>query len=92
MPRTNARWLVFALFSASLAGCETEPTALAPGADKVRITNSPSDVANCKAVGNLRVAPTPAQNDVALIRNQTIGFGGNTAFLTTGSGIAYQCP
>jgi len=77
-------------------------TVLAPQADKVRMTESPNDVANCKAVGNLDdIGPAPLWpgadpagqvNYENRIRNQTVGFGGNTAFLTFGSAIAYLCP
>lgn len=82
------RSLVLAVLFAVLTACVSP--ALAPGADKVRITDKPSDVANCKAVGNLP-SDSYASNAVSL-RNKTIGLGGNTAFVTPGSGIAYQCP
>lgn len=78
-------------------------TLLAPGADKVRITQNPSDVSNCTAVGNIQVphyadGSVDIANAEAKFRNQTIGLGGNTAFLTAGSlgvpieGVAYRCP
>jgi hypothetical protein len=82
---------VFALFS----GCVT----LAPGADKVRITQNSADVASCSAVGNIK-APRDAQGQVDLLdaetslRNQTVGLGGNTALETStllGEGVAYRC-
>lgn len=82
--------LVLAGVLVLLAACKT--TALVPGADKVRMTNTPSDVANCRAVGNLSFDIHASPGDMPLVRNQTIGFGGNTAFLTAGSGVAYQCP
>jgi len=89
MPRVSD---LIALVLPVLAGCET--TALAPGADKVRLTSNPSDVANCKAVGNLAPPKADTANVIPenVIRDQTIGFGGNTAFVTVGAGIAYQCP
>jgi hypothetical protein len=43
-------------------------------------------------VGNLSFDIHASPGDMPLVRNQTIGFGGNTAFLTAGSGVAYQCP
>jgi len=76
---------------------------LAPGADKVRITKNPSDLANCSAVGNINVPiELQGQVDIAIadtqFRNQVIGLGGNAAFVTSSSlgipveGIAYRCP
>lgn len=79
----------------------TACVSLEPGADKVRITKDASDVANCSAVGNIKV-PGDAQGQVttatAEFRNQTVGFGGDTAFVTFSpfgvpvEGIAYRCP
>jgi hypothetical protein len=73
----------------TLEACVT--TVLAPGADKVRMTSSPADVAGCKALGNLE-GSSDAINYQNIVRNETVGLGGNVAFLTTGSGIAYLCP
>jgi hypothetical protein len=82
------------------AACVT----LAPGADQVRLTQSPADVASCKPAGNVRV-PRNAQTgtvDIAnaqrQFRNQVVGQGGNAGLVTSGlvgapsEGIAYQCP
>jgi hypothetical protein len=79
-----------------LAAC----VSLAPGADKVHVTSNRADVANCSAVGNIKVGhDAQGQVDIANadaeMRNQTIGLGGNTAFVTSdllGEGIAYRCP
>jgi len=80
-----------------LTACAT--TTAAPGADKVRLTASASDVANCTAVGNIKSPATTTSADIATeFRNQIIGLGGNTAFVTKGSpnypaeGVAYRCP
>ena len=79
-----------------VAACVT----LAPGADKVHVTDKASDVANCTAVGNLTI-PRDAQGQPDLVnadteyRNQTVGLGGNTALVTSsmlGQGIGYRCP
>jgi hypothetical protein len=88
-------------FAMLAAACVT-PT-LAPGADRVRITKNAPDVAACSAVGNIKVARN--SDDVVDIataetefRNQTVGHGGNAAFVTLGAlgvpfeGIAYHCP
>jgi hypothetical protein len=76
----------------------------APGADKVRITKSPSDVAACTAVGNITVPTNPSTGTVDIanaateFRNQTVGLGGNTGLVTYGlvrapaQGVAYRCP
>jgi hypothetical protein len=76
---------------------------LAPGADKVRITKNASDVSACSAVGNIHLprdanGQVDAYNADANFRNQTVGLGGNTAFVTQSGmfvaveGIAYRCP
>jgi hypothetical protein len=69
--------------------------ALAPGADRVKLTQIASDVAGCKAVGN--VSWVPDRDDPrfveTLLRNRTVGLNGNTVFLTTRiEGVAYRCP
>ena len=93
----NARVLISATSTGILlAAC----VSLAPGADKVHVTRKASDVANCTAVGNLKI-PRDANGQVDLpnadteFRNQTVGLGGNTAFVTSeiqGQGIGYRCP
>jgi hypothetical protein len=76
---------------------------LAPGAEKVRLTEAAADVANCKAVGNVQVRKRPGDvgdlfSAPTQFRNQTLGFGGNIGFVTEGglqapaAGVAYQCP
>ena len=91
-----ARPLIAVSVLALLSGCVT----LAPGADKVKMTQNPADVAGCTAVGNIK-APRDAQGQVdildadATLRNQTIGLGGNTALETStllSEGVAYRCP
>jgi len=86
--------------------CVTLGTAcvtLAPGADQVRLTKSPADVATCRAVGNIQVPRDPQTGTVDLnaqrqFRNQVVGLGGNAGLVTDGllgipsAGIAYQCP
>jgi hypothetical protein len=72
---------------------------LAPGADKVKITEAAADVGSCTTVGNFKFgqgegtgALVNANNE---IRNKTLGLGGNTAYVTSfvlGEGMAYRCP
>jgi hypothetical protein len=85
-----------------LTGCVTTTTALAPGAESVRIVRGQADVASCTAVGNVRQPPDQNVD----MRNLTVGVGGDTLFVTeeltpiTGSanvytyiksGVAYRC-
>jgi len=71
--------------------CATVPFALAPGADRVKLTRNAADEAGCKAVGNVST-PLDYDHDDRL-RNETVGLGGNAVFLTsTLEGVAYRCP
>ena len=83
-----------------LTACATTVT-LAPGADKVRVTSNAKDLTACTAVGNVRMPPSSPRygpfyaNPIDELRNQTVGLGGNTLFVTsdaTGEGVAYRCP
>jgi hypothetical protein len=91
-----------------IAGCllglsACTPLVLAPGAADVRLTNVSADVVNCASVGNIRVPKDGAgmadmAHAVGQLKNQTIGLGGNVAFITEGTpafpaaGVAYRCP
>jgi len=94
-----SRLISVACVLTSMAACVT----LAPGADKVRITNVAADVATCTALGNIEVSRgaeghVDLANAQAEFRNQTVDLGGNTAFETDAAlgvpleGIAYRCP
>ena len=96
MSRTQ---LLFVFCLAGISACT--PFRLAPGADQVRVTNLAADILGCTPVGNIKVPDDQIAlfgNQVNLVRNQAIGFGGNTAFVTEGTprfpqaGIAYRCP
>jgi hypothetical protein len=88
------RCLMFATVGVSV-GC-VSAVALAPGADQVKLTHNAADVASCKAVGNVTgLSDRKGTLDIEpLLRNRTIGLGGNTVFLTQGEfeGVAYRCP
>ena len=83
-----------------LAACT--PFTLAPGAAQVWVTKSSAEVAGCAPVGNLQV-PTNGDGSLDIfhalghLQNQTIGLGGNVAFVTEGTlripkaGVAYKC-
>jgi hypothetical protein len=88
---------VIAVIGALNSGCVT--VALAPGADKVRLTKNPADVTTCKVVGNVKRPPDSSSLDIEpSIRNQAVGLGGNTVFISqediSGAlqGVSYQCP
>jgi hypothetical protein len=98
---TAAKAIVAVLGALVLAACTTVP--LAPGAEQVKITNNPSDVVGCTAVGNLDHLEPPSagsDNNDHSARNQAIGLGGNTIFDTSPrapiklgitTGVVYRC-
>ena len=84
-----------------LAGCVT--VSLAPGADKIKVTNKAAEVAGCTAVGNVHVPKSAnglvdAASAATQFRNEVLGLGGNAGFITYGplsvpvEGVAYRCP
>jgi hypothetical protein len=96
-------WAVVAAGCVSAAPTSGVDKVLAPGADKVKITRNPADVAPCTAAGNIRVFKDPAAKvEFATaeteFRNQTVGLGANAALITLVAlgvpveGIAYRCP
>ena len=100
LPVICARVSVIGVTLTLIYACATP--ILAPGADKVQLTQKADDVLPCTAVGNISPArdgkggttfSTPAE-----FQNQAIGFGGNTVFVTQqylGSpveGVVYRCP
>jgi hypothetical protein len=105
---TMHRWQTFLIAMTCVtlgAACGSVPIdPLAPGADHVRLTQTPGDVATCKPVGNILVPNEPGTdrpdwaNATHLFLNQVVGLGGNAALVTSGvlavpvGGIAYQCP
>jgi hypothetical protein len=95
-PMTIGRWLAaVAVMGLGTAACVT--VALAPGAEKVKITKNASDVASCKPVGNVKSLLDGDEAINATLQNQTLGLGGNTVFVTGAAGqsvagVAYSCP
>jgi len=88
------RFAAVVAFGAGTAACTT--VALAPGAERVRVTMTAAEVAPCKAVGNVKALSVSAFDGEATIRNQALGLGANTIFVTryvSGSeeGVAYNC-
>lgn len=87
----------------AVAGCGSLPVPpLAPGAEKVKITRNPSDVAGCKAVGNVHVeGGNLTDAPQILTKNRAIGLGGDTVFNTSLQlsetmggvidGVVYRC-
>lgn len=83
-----------------LSACATT-VALVPGASKVRVTSKAQDVTACTPVGNVHLPPSSPKygpfyaNPIGDLRDQTVGLGGNTLFITSyalGEGVAYRCP
>jgi hypothetical protein len=82
-------------FAAVTAACAT--VTLAPGADRVRLTVNATDVSSCRAAGNVKAPPGSGFDSEATIRNQALGLGANTIFVTRNvsgaeEGVAYNCP
>jgi hypothetical protein len=77
------------------AGCAQ--ITLAPGADQIRVTRVPTDVAACAAVGNVdgENGSGLTSDGIRQLQNQTVGVGGNTVLVTSDlppqKGIAYRC-
>ena len=97
--RTSRMLLVATICALLLNAC----VALAPGADKVRITKKASDVSTCTAVGNINVSggvqgPSQVVDASTELRNQAVGLGGNVVFVTLATlgvpaeGVVYRCP
>ena len=93
--------IAFVAFGWLLTACTT--VSLAPGADKVRLTNDVKGLSACSPVGNVLVPVDRQDAPVAFnaaneFRNQVIGLGGNAGFVSAGSltmptqGVAYRCP
>lgn len=97
---TRKRTVVVLASVLLLNACATTVT-LVPGASKVRVTSKAQDVTGCTPVGNVRLPPSSPgsapiyANPIGELRNQTVGLGGNTLFMTSyawGEGVAYRCP
>ena len=84
--------------SGAMASCATIVSA--PGANQVRLTRNPAEVARCTPVGNINLPPSEQGLSAGLnFRNRVVGFGGNTGLITISvlasepsDGIAYRCP
>lgn len=98
------RTLVLAAAVLLTSSCVT--MTLAPGAEKVKLTHDPLDVAGCKVVGNVSGVWGSGEYESvseALLRNRTVGLDGNTVLVTLSAGrglgpaadregVAYHCP
>jgi hypothetical protein len=77
------------------SGCAT--VTLAPGADQIKVTKVPADVAACVAVGNVdgNNGSGLTSDGIRQLQNQTVGVGGNAVLITSElspqKGIAYRC-
>jgi len=96
----NTQRLIHCFVSMTLAfmssGCAIGVT-LAPGADQIKVTKVPTDVASCVAVGNVDGGNSSGltSDGIRQLQNQTVGVGGNTVLVTSDippqKGIAYHC-
>jgi hypothetical protein len=96
------RWqaVLITVACATLGTACVSPITLAPGADQVRLTTRPGDVATCKPVGNIQLPrpdSVPAPDPESQFRNRVVGLGGNAGLVTSPlngptEGIAYLCP
>jgi hypothetical protein len=66
------------------AGCATGVT-LAPGADQIKVTRVPTDVASCLPVGNVEGnnGSGLTSDGIRQMQNQTVGVGGNAVLVTS---------
>ena len=84
--------MTLAFLSAGCAG-----VTLAPGADQIKVTRVPVDVAACVVVGNVDGdnGSGLTSDGIRQLQNQTVGVGGNTVLVTSDTppqkGIAYRC-
>ena len=91
--KTFCRLFAVAALGTATAACVT--VALVPGADRIQLTRNVGDVSACKAVGNVRASDLPFDFEPT-IRNQAVGLGADTVFVTTDNGqeeagVAYKC-
>jgi hypothetical protein len=91
--KTFCRLSAVVALGAAATACVT--VALVPGADRIKLTRNVADVSACKAVGNVRAADSPFDFEPT-IRNQAVGLGADTVFVSTDNGqeeagVAYKC-
>ena len=67
-------------------GCVTP----APGAEQIRITRNPPDVAACTAIGNI-AADTMNDLDPVVAANRAVGLNADVVLNTGNGGVAYRC-
>ena len=99
MTALNTQRLIQSFVSMTLAfmsaGCAQ--ITLAPGADQIKVTRVPTEVASCVAVGNVdgENGSGLTSDGIWQLQNQTVGVGGNTVLVTSDTppqkGIAYRC-
>ena len=91
-----ARRFTLATIVVLSSSCAPMKITLAPGADRVKLTENTSDVAGCKVVGNVTGLMPMGDSQFYFeptLRNRTVGLDGNTVLLTArGEGVAYRCP
>lgn len=61
---------------------------MAPGAEDVKITQNPADVARCTPAGNIDF---DSMQSLYVWPNKAVGYNANVVLRTVGGGIAYRC-
>ena len=67
-------------------GCVTP----APGAEQIKITRHPGDVAGCTAIGNI-AADSMNDLDPVVAANRAIGLNADVVLNTGNGSVAYRC-
>lgn len=91
--KTFCRLSAVAALAIATTACVT--VVLVPGADRIQLTRNVGDVSACKAVGNVKASDLPMDFEPT-IRNQAVGLGADTVFISTQNGqeeagVAYKC-
>lgn len=94
--KTLASVIAITALVASASGCSSA----APGAENIRVTSNPQDVAGCKVAGQVSglTAGQAYPDSKTKMRNAALALGGDTIYVTstvnlTGGyeGMAYNC-
>src|SRR5664280_3475847 len=90
--KTLGSTLALAAIVVATSGCSSA----APGAEKIRVTSNPKDVAGCKVAGQVSTHTSSPGNETRL-RNAALTIGGGTIFVTSSGlsgpyqGMVYNC-
>jgi hypothetical protein len=71
-----------------VSGCGLPSPVMAPGAEDVKITRNPADVAGCTPAGNIDYE---SMTNLYATQNKAVGYNANVVLNTVSGGIAYRC-